>query len=95
MWPDRLSNPGTLTYESGALPTALRGPAMIYLICINYKWLLRVDQAFCDSYTCVYIYNLCATPITSWRVQLWIRSAEPPEEHLYENRNNTTTNNQP
>ena len=28
MWPDRVSNPGPLTYESGALPTALRGPAM-------------------------------------------------------------------
>ena len=27
MWPDRASNPGPLTYESGALPTALRGPA--------------------------------------------------------------------
>ena len=27
MWPDRVSNPGPLTYESGALPTALRGPA--------------------------------------------------------------------
>ena len=27
MWPDRVSNPGLLTYESGALPTALRGPA--------------------------------------------------------------------
>ena len=25
MWPDRVSNPGPLTYESGALPTALRG----------------------------------------------------------------------
>ena len=24
---DRVSNPGPLTYESGALPTALRGPA--------------------------------------------------------------------
>ena len=22
MWPDRVSNPGPLTYESGALPTA-------------------------------------------------------------------------
>ena len=28
MWPDRVSNQGLLTYESGALPTALRGPAM-------------------------------------------------------------------
>ena len=27
MCPDRVSNPGPLTYESGALPTALRGPA--------------------------------------------------------------------
>ena len=27
MMPDRVSNPGPLTYESGALPIALRGPA--------------------------------------------------------------------
>ena len=27
MWPDRVSNPGPLTYKSGALPTALRSPA--------------------------------------------------------------------
>ena len=27
MLPDRVSNPGPLTYESGALPTALRGRA--------------------------------------------------------------------
>ena len=27
MWPDRVSNPGPLTYESGALPTTLCGPA--------------------------------------------------------------------
>ena len=27
MWPDWVSKPGPLTYESGALPTALRGPA--------------------------------------------------------------------
>ena len=29
MWPDRVSNPGPPTYESGALPTALRGPAVL------------------------------------------------------------------
>ena len=28
MLPDRVSNPRPLTYESGALPTALRGPAV-------------------------------------------------------------------
>ena len=28
MLPDRVSNPGPLTYDSGALPIALRGPAI-------------------------------------------------------------------
>ena len=31
MLPDRVSNPGPLTYESGAIPIALRGPALSYL----------------------------------------------------------------
>ena len=30
MLPDRVSNPEPLTYESGALPIALRGPACSY-----------------------------------------------------------------
>ena len=30
MLPDRVSNPGPLTYESGALPIALRGPAKLF-----------------------------------------------------------------
>ena len=29
MLPDRVSNPGPLTYESGALPIVLRGPALL------------------------------------------------------------------
>ena len=29
MLPDRVSNPGPLTYESGALPIALRSPAIL------------------------------------------------------------------
>ena len=29
MLPDQVSNPGPLTYESGALPIALRGPALM------------------------------------------------------------------
>ena len=29
MLPDRVSNPGPLTYESGVLPIALRGPVKI------------------------------------------------------------------
>ena len=31
MLPDRVSNPGPLTYESGALPIVLRGPAIATL----------------------------------------------------------------
>ena len=31
MLPDRVSNPGPLTYESGALPIALRGPAEFFV----------------------------------------------------------------
>ena len=34
MLPDRVSNPGPLTYESGALPIALRGPAKM---CFNME----------------------------------------------------------
>ena len=30
MLPDRVSNPGPPTYESGALPIALRGPAAAF-----------------------------------------------------------------
>ena len=30
MLPDRVSNPGPLTYEPGALPIALRGPAYFH-----------------------------------------------------------------
>ena len=33
MLPDRVSNPGPLTYESGVLPIALRGPAVFFLRC--------------------------------------------------------------
>ena len=44
MWPDRVSNPGPLTNESGALPTALRGPATFR--CNNS---LREDCNYCET----------------------------------------------
>ena len=40
MLPDRVSNPGPLTYESGALPIALRGPAE--LVCSMYCYVIIV-----------------------------------------------------
>ena len=44
MWPDRVSNPGPLTYESGALPTALRSPA-VRMELIIYKNLTDSAQS--------------------------------------------------
>ena len=39
MWPDRVSNPGPLTYESDVLPTGLRGPAVQYeLSLVSLTW---------------------------------------------------------
>ena len=42
MLPDRVSNPGPLTYESGALPIALRGPASIHLQLRSIHLLLQI-----------------------------------------------------
>ena len=44
MLPDQVSNPGPLTYESGALPIALRGPAItlvnqLSITAIKYAYL--------------------------------------------------------
>ena len=38
MWPDRVSNLGPLNYESGALPTALRGPTRYLLSEYDMAW---------------------------------------------------------
>ena len=35
MLPDQVSNPGPLTYESGAPPIALRGPALTCMCCLG------------------------------------------------------------
>ena len=43
MLPDRVSNPGPLTYESGALPIALRGPASWKLILIQLDTTKYID----------------------------------------------------
>ena len=40
MLPDRVSNPGPLTYESGALPIALRGPAMV----LGWCWVILIPE---------------------------------------------------
>ena len=43
MLPDRVSTPGPLTYESGALPIALCGPALVILdMACCYLWLFSL-----------------------------------------------------
>ena len=55
MLPDRVSNPGPLTYESGALPIALRGPAVrIEIVKRHVKKILL----FSDSQSAVGILTL-------------------------------------
>ena len=41
MLPDRVSNPRPLTYESGALPIALRGPATRFMALNIFQDLLQ------------------------------------------------------
>ena len=47
MWPDRVSNLGPLTYKSGALPTALRGPTVCMYVCIMYFEKTNMRTPFC------------------------------------------------
>ena len=50
MLPDRVSNPGPLTYESGALPIALRGPAGRLghggPALISMKWIMVLKRGY-------------------------------------------------
>ena len=53
MLPDWVSNPGPLTYESGAIPIALRGPASISVDMAFYiRWPenMQFKGCFIDRY---------------------------------------------
>ena len=47
MLPDRVSNPGPLTYKSCALPIALRGPATAFGHELVHMLLTVVEALFC------------------------------------------------
>ena len=58
MLPDRVSNPGPLTYESDALPTALHDPAiflkyMFHVIKEMHESYNQEENIFCPLFTCV------------------------------------------
>ena len=54
MLPDRVSNPGPLTYESGALPIALRGPASLNkdILCLHIRGKTYMSRLPCFSTVC-------------------------------------------
>ena len=49
MLPDRVSNPGPLTYESGALPIALRGPANDYTQYTIFNMSKKLENCVCKT----------------------------------------------
>ena len=51
MLPDRVLNPGPLTYESGALPIALRGPATLIISALA-EMQLKLEIFFFDKNKC-------------------------------------------
>ena len=60
MLPDRVSNPGPLTYESGALPTALRGPATV-----------KENRYLSLAETILYAAEYCSSyQKLSWRIEI-------------------------
>ena len=50
MLPDRVSNPGPLTYESGALPIALRGPAKTITSVVMKFYICQFVLKHCKIY---------------------------------------------
>ena len=51
MGPDWVSNPGPLTYESGALPILLRGPACLRLGLLWFNWWVPFAPEFQYRYS--------------------------------------------
>ena len=65
MWPDRVSNPGPLTYESGALLTALRGPATTERLYFYVRFCLTISKSF--HYRCTWPYTRKKTVLSQYR----------------------------
>ena len=55
MLPDRVSIPGPLTYESGALPIALRGPA--YSPCFRWNKFIYIPALVVVLLLCSHSHN--------------------------------------
>ena len=76
MLPDRVSNPGPLTYESDALPIALRGPAtelrgLLYNgIMSNHSVPVLIPRVLLNL--CVCLCSFCNLTVSEFRLSLFI-----------------------
>ena len=64
MWPDRVSNPGPPTYESDALPIALRGPAPTSCVGVCVRACARACVCLSVHVMCAIVCAKCACVIT-------------------------------
>ena len=73
MLPDRVSNPGPLTYESGALPIALRGPAGKVVVVIGRGWGWGWGINTIPLFTYIFFFNIkCMYKRYPTYVILWL-----------------------
>ena len=70
MLPDPVLNPGPLTYESGALPIALRGPAQkpvegtifFFIIFVATELISELQIQYVRSLMVIFRHNFCHCP---------------------------------
>ena len=70
MLPDRVSNPGPLTYESGALPIALRGPAILDFRLV-VSGAIQVHHDLLDFSFILYCFQFSLDVVPKWRVSTY------------------------
>ena len=94
MLPDRLSNPEPLTYESGALPIALRGPVSFrnkkIAISLNYPqyplltgamWMPLLFKFICFIYLLIHLFYLSVVGFNLY--MLWISELKKGYSNTY------------
>ena len=69
MWPDPVLNPGSLTCKSGALPTALRGPAIFSQRVKCWPADLTVPGWIPNGGICLLSYKLDSILLTAFHYQ--------------------------
>ena len=83
MLPDRVSNPGPLTYESGILPIALRGPAHSFEGSLYLKKIIptfvpsRGLQLYYYPFSQIFSHNVLIYANMTFRVKVVINSCRP------------------